>query len=378
MAARESKFAVGSTSTELTDRPATKKRDWRAKFSPLQATISKPAYRRYERDLRGGDNSLAAVDPEMASRWHPTKNGDLTPRDVTPKSNKKVYWQCSIDVDHVWDATIKNVAQSTAKEACPFCAGKKTLAKYSLATRYPELAAEWHKELNSDISPFNVQPMSNKSVWWQCPYGHAYKMPIHQRVARGSGCPKDNLLVERFPCIAAQWHPTLNGNRKVEEIGCGSDFQATWICPKGHVYKAAVSNRAAGKGCSYCAGKLACNETCLQTLHPLVADMWHPTKNGKVTPADVTPGSGKRAHFVCSAGHEFSSVISSVVIARVERGTNSCMECYLQDKKANSGQTLKGRVLADKRNGAEHAAREAEDEQTARSRLKQKTVLDGD
>ena len=38
--------------------------------------------------------SLAETHPEVAKQWHPTKNGDLTPNNVTPGSNKKAWWKC--------------------------------------------------------------------------------------------------------------------------------------------------------------------------------------------------------------------------------------------------------------------------------------------
>ena len=41
------------------------------------------------------DYNLAALYPDIAKEWHPTKNGDLTVDNVTPKSNKKVWWICS-------------------------------------------------------------------------------------------------------------------------------------------------------------------------------------------------------------------------------------------------------------------------------------------
>jgi len=50
--------------------------------------------------------SLADLFPAVAAQWHPTKNGDLTPWDVTKGSNKKRWWQCSVADDHQWtDAT---------------------------------------------------------------------------------------------------------------------------------------------------------------------------------------------------------------------------------------------------------------------------------
>jgi hypothetical protein len=34
--------------------------------------------------------SLADTHPEVAKKWHPTKNGDLTPEDVTKGSKKRI------------------------------------------------------------------------------------------------------------------------------------------------------------------------------------------------------------------------------------------------------------------------------------------------
>jgi len=40
------------------------------------------------------DNCLATVKPEIAKQWHPEKNGDVTPYDVTAHTNKKYWWVC--------------------------------------------------------------------------------------------------------------------------------------------------------------------------------------------------------------------------------------------------------------------------------------------
>jgi hypothetical protein len=36
--------------------------------------------------------SLADLFPDVASQWHPTLNGDLTPLDVSKGSDKHVWW----------------------------------------------------------------------------------------------------------------------------------------------------------------------------------------------------------------------------------------------------------------------------------------------
>ena len=40
----------------------------------------------------GLSNCLATLNQELAKEWHPTKNGDLTPFDITLGSNKDVWW----------------------------------------------------------------------------------------------------------------------------------------------------------------------------------------------------------------------------------------------------------------------------------------------
>ena len=41
--------------------------------------------------------SLEEYAPDLAKQWHPTKNGDLKPMDVTYGSKKKVWWYLPYD-----------------------------------------------------------------------------------------------------------------------------------------------------------------------------------------------------------------------------------------------------------------------------------------
>ncbi len=68
------------------------------------------------------DNCLKTVNPQLAKEWHPTKNDSLTPRDITPFSNKKVWWLCSKNQNHEWDAIINN---RNVGRGCPYCFKKR-------------------------------------------------------------------------------------------------------------------------------------------------------------------------------------------------------------------------------------------------------------
>ena len=62
---------------------------------------------------------MPITDPLLLRQWHPLRNGDLSPRQVSPGSHKKVWWRCGRD--HRWQAS---VASRTAGEGCPVCAGR--------------------------------------------------------------------------------------------------------------------------------------------------------------------------------------------------------------------------------------------------------------
>ena len=63
-----------------------------------------------------GDNDLQTVNPTLANDWNFEKNDGLTPMDVLPNSNKKVWWKCS--EGHEWQARI---ADRNKGRGCPIC-----------------------------------------------------------------------------------------------------------------------------------------------------------------------------------------------------------------------------------------------------------------
>lgn len=63
-----------------------------------------------------GVNDLASRMPEVAATWHPTRNGDVTPRSISVYSNQKMWFQCS--VGHEWLSTVNNRSHG---QGCPEC-----------------------------------------------------------------------------------------------------------------------------------------------------------------------------------------------------------------------------------------------------------------
>ena len=131
-----------------------------------------------------GYNDLQTVNPTLAKEWNYENNNGLTPADVTPNSDKKVWWKCS--EGHQWQATIGSRNKGSG---CPYCSGKKALPGYNdLQTVNPALSKEWNYEKNNGLAPLDVKPNSDRKVWWKCQNGHEWQATIANR-NRGSGCP---------------------------------------------------------------------------------------------------------------------------------------------------------------------------------------------
>jgi len=130
------------------------------------------------------EKSLAYMFPELAKEWHPTKNGDLSPKDITFGSGKKIWWKCN--KGHEWDDTILHRSQG---RNCPYCSNHRILLGYNnLFATNPELEKEWDYDKNVGIDPQKISNGSHEKVWWKCINGHSFQSEIRER-AKGSGCP---------------------------------------------------------------------------------------------------------------------------------------------------------------------------------------------
>lgn len=263
-----------------------------------------------------GFNDLASLNPNLAEQWHPTKNGTLTPQSVRPGSSKKVWWIC--EKGHEWQATIASRSSGTD---CPVCANRKILpGENDLATTHPQLAAQWHPTKNGTLTPQMISHGYDRKVWWLCSKGHEWQASPNSRVKTGAQCPVCsnyivlpgyNDLATTHPKIAAQWHPTMNGDLTPRQIVAGSNRSIWWQCNFGHKWCSKVVDRTRGtNGCPYCSNqKVQKGFNDLATTHPKIAAQWHPTLNGKLAPEMVTAGSTRRVWWRCSEGHTWRTAV---------------------------------------------------------------------
>jgi very-short-patch-repair endonuclease len=228
--------------------------------------------------------TIDVTHPDVAAQWHPTLNGDLKPSDVTAGSNKKVWWKCPKKCpegcEHVWEAVIGN--RCILNRGCPYCAKHKNCIHISIVYTHSEVAAQWHPTLNGDLKPSDVTASSNKKVWWLCP----------------KTCPQG---------CAHEWETTI-AHRCIENTGC-----------------------------PYCSHnpKLLCEHMTLGYTHPQIALEFHPTKNGGIKLTDLTYGSNKIVWWQCKNSCSYGCLHEwkATPLHRCSSDNTSCPYCSIPRKK---------------------------------------------
>ena len=204
-----------------------------------------------------GKNDLQTINPLLSSEWHPTKNGDLSPSDISTFSHENVWWlgKCG----HEWQSRVDS--RHTQGSSCPYCSNRLLLKGFNdLATIYPNIAAQWHPTKNGTLTPSDVLSKSGKKIWWMCSEGHEFVKSVNEMV-RGRGCVYcagqkaicgKNDLLTLYPDIASEWHPTKNGKLMANQVMPNTNRKVWWMCKFGHEWLASPSKRIQGRGCPIC------------------------------------------------------------------------------------------------------------------------------
>jgi hypothetical protein len=130
------------------------------------------------------DYNLYLMNPNLVMEWHPSKNGSLRPRDVTPGSGKKVWWIC--EEGHEWQAAVYSRNRGSG---CPQCNKNPSKNNDFSIESDTLLLKEWHPTRNGGQRPGDLLPGSRQKVWWLCSEGHEWQATINNRM-KGDGCPR--------------------------------------------------------------------------------------------------------------------------------------------------------------------------------------------
>jgi hypothetical protein len=276
------------------------------------------------------NKTLANRHPELVKEWHPTRNGDRTPENVTFGSSYKAWWtQKYKDLrsgnifTFEWQAAVYHRSKG---QGCPYIAGKKVYPGFNdFATICPELKDQVHPTKNKGKTAIDIIAYSNIKIWWLYPYDDpdtgkhfdfewkaspAARINIkscpflsNQRVWSGF-----NDLKTKFPRIAAEWHYELN-EKNPEDYAPNSKEKVWWIFPYDDsdtgkhfdfVWQSKITNRVQDDGrCPFLSNNAVFKGfNDLATKRPDLAAQWDNKKN-ECTPDMVTLYSNRKRWWKC-------------------------------------------------------------------------------
>jgi superfamily II DNA or RNA helicase len=189
------------------------------------------------------------VHPLLSKLWDDKRNGAAA--SVLVRSFRPAWWRC--ENGHSFQRSPRSMLSDSS---CPGC--QRGPGASSIAKARPGLVPLWHAEKNGGLSPNTTDVACAGAVWWRCPQGHEFQRPplLMLRDASCAVCTvATKSLAVMNPAVAAEWHPTRNGEVKPDQVEPDHVMNAWWLCPKGHEFQATVRSRARGsRPCPTCYG----------------------------------------------------------------------------------------------------------------------------
>lgn len=118
--------------------------------------------------------------------WNPLNNSGIRPEDLTSGSHQVVVWTCH-KCGRRWSCQVRNRIQGTGCTCDAMARKTASLRKKlvardgSLAEHRPDLAAQWHPTKNGDLSPWDVTCSSTYAAWWIDAMGREWKTQVSVR-----------------------------------------------------------------------------------------------------------------------------------------------------------------------------------------------------
>lgn len=263
-----------------------------------------------------GVNDLATTHPQIAKEWHPSKNKNLTPSDVTYGYGKKVWWLCPNG--HEYQATV-NKRTSGDGTNCPICnSGRQTSFAeqafyFYIKKAYPDTISRYTAEFLGRMELDIYIPSIKLAIEYDGEAWHR-ENKVEREKKKYLACKANNIKMIRL----REKMSSVEVKDIADEIFCIKDLYKHTNLEKTikeiliHLeYNLPIDiniNRDRFEIQKYCQPI----KNSLADKFPEISKEWHPNKNGTLKPNMVKSGSDKKVWWVCFAcGNEYEASIGS-------------------------------------------------------------------
>ena len=276
----------------------------------------------------GEENNLLAVFPDIAKEWHPTKNKELTPKDVTSKSDKKVWWLCSNGHSH--ESVIKN--RTLNNSMCPECSNQSSEPEIRILSEFKWFFDEVVSRYKVDGVEVDIfLPSFNLGIEYDGKYWHKDKEIKDLEKNKFLLSQGIQLIrVRQFPLKPISENDVLVSIvRSLEKTDLDEilkkivPFVDSNIEEKINSYllkSSFVNDELFKKYRSYFPSPFP--EKSILKTHPELSEEWDYDKNYPLRPENFSYGSGNDLWWLCPKGHSYERSLNT----RTSHGTG-CPFC---------------------------------------------------
>ena len=287
------------------------------------------------RKIIAGINDLATTDPEIASQWHPTKNGNLKPSQFSRGSSIRIWWICK--KGHEYQSTILNRTGKNKKgNDCPVC-NSGTQTSFSEQAVYYYVKKQFPDAINRYKSDFLGKMELDifiPSIKWAIEYdGRAWhtKENKAREIKKYKICKEQGIKLYRIKesPLSNDGTETCDKALFTERIWDKNNLSQaiTFLLRDFSIFITTFPIDVDVERDKFEISKYLDRiiEHSFAEEYPNLAKEWHPVKNASLKPDMFRSGSNRKFWWICpSCGYEYEA---SIVHRR--DGTN-CSKCALQ------------------------------------------------
>ncbi|MGA9286788.1 MAG: zinc-ribbon domain-containing protein [Anaerobacillus sp.] len=262
------------------------------------------------------ENSLGYKYPELISEWHPTKN-NKTPYDVQPGTHEKVWWICKRG--HEWKAGVHK--RTSSKRNCPHCFLKTSFpeqAIYYYVKQYFINAKNRYKEYKG-LNYLEIDiyiPEEDIAIEYDGVYYHKDK--LEEDINKNQLIEETDLFLIRIREEGLQPLDIKNGATIYCKEGNEKALNQA-IIKMFNIIKDNI-NHPISFDIDIKRDRIKIMEAFIHReinnsifyTHKEAANLWHPTKNSKLSPKHFKATSTKRVWWRCEKGHEWEARIYKI------------------------------------------------------------------
>ena len=271
-----------------------------------------------------GYNDLATTHPELAAEWHPTKNENLTPQDITFGSGKKVWWQCKNN--HEWEASVDN---RTKGRGCPVCSSRRRTSfpeqaiYYYIKKAFPDAQNGYKEIFNQTSMELDIYiPTIKVGIEYD---GRRYHSQTSNRIRDSRKykiCREQGIMLIRIT-DNMRAEIIINCDRRIA-IPEANDFYLTSAISQLLYKLGKPMNVNIAKDRLDILSYLSTTDVSLESTFPEIAKEWNYEKNKELLPSMFHPGSNEKVWWICSVcGQEWKTSLAE----RTGRDKTNCPRC---------------------------------------------------